>query len=133
MKNNWPETIEELLEECQRLIRKNDLYELGKRGEPYTGEIEPRVDGTDYLAGEYQYGVSMIPAQWVTHVISKATLGRGTCHIVKTWSDSDYDEDWRYRCSECGCFIGVYERDPKTGDVISADNYCPNCGREVVE
>lgn len=61
------------------------------------------------------------------------TLGRGTCHIVKTWSDSDYDEDWRYRCSECGCFIGVYERDPETGDVISADNYCPSCGRKVVD
>ena len=58
---------------------------------------------------------------------------RETCHIVKTWSDSDYDEDWRYRCSECGCFIGVYERDPETGDAISADNYCPNCGRKVVD
>lgn len=60
-----------------------------------------------------------------------ATLGRGTCHIVKKWSDSDYVEDWNYLCSECGCFIGVYERDPETGDVISADNYCPNCGRKV--
>lgn len=69
----------------------------------------------------------LTPAQAI-----EAALGRGTCRIVKTWSDSDYDEDWRYRCSECGCFIGVYERDPETGDVISADNYCPNCGRKVV-
>ena len=62
-----------------------------------------------------------------------ATVGREMCHIVKTWSDSDYDEDWRYRCSECGCPIPVDERDPETGDVFSAANYCPNCGRRVVE
>ena len=57
---------------------------------------------------------------------------RETCHIVKTWSDSDYDEDWRYHCSECGCLIPVDERDPETGDVISAANYCPSCGRRVI-
>lgn len=55
-----------------------------------------------------------------------------TCHIVKTWSDSDFVDGWRYRCSECMCFIPVIERDPETGDVISAANYCPNCGRRVV-
>lgn len=56
-----------------------------------------------------------------------------TCHIVKTWSDSDYVDGWRYRCSECMCFISVNECDPETGDVISAANYCPNCGWEVVD
>ena len=55
-----------------------------------------------------------------------------TCRIVKTWSDSDYVDGWRYRCSECGCFIPVNERDLETGDVISAANYCPNCGAKVV-
>lgn len=60
------------------------------------------------------------------------TRAEHTCRIVKTWSDSDYADGWRYRCSECGCFIPVDERDPETGDVISAANYCPNCGRKVV-
>ncbi len=55
-----------------------------------------------------------------------------TCRIVKTWSDSDYINDWNYRCSECRGFIPVNERDPETGDVISAANYCPNCGAKVV-
>lgn len=55
-----------------------------------------------------------------------------TCRIVKTPSDSDFMDDWRYRCSECGCNIPVNERDPKTGDVINAANYCPNCGARVV-
>lgn len=54
-----------------------------------------------------------------------------TCRIVKTWSDSDYVDGWRYRCSECDCFIPVDERDQETGDVISAANYCPNCGARV--
>lgn len=61
-----------------------------------------------------------------------AELGSGTCSIVKTWSDSDYVDDWRYRCSECGCNIPVNERDPDTGDVINAANFCPNCGCKVV-
>lgn len=78
MENNWPETIDELLDECQQLISRYDLYTLGKRGKPFTGETEPRVDGTEYLAGEYQYGVAMIPAQWVRHVLSNAELGSGT-------------------------------------------------------
>ena len=65
-------------------------------------------------------------------VICGMAVWRGTCHIVKTWSDSDFVDGWRYRCSECMCFIPVDERDLKTGEVISAANYCPNCGRKVV-
>lgn len=69
MDRNWPETIGELLGTCERLSNSRDLYTLGERGEPYKGESEPRVDGTDWLAGEYLYGVAMVPAQWVTHVL----------------------------------------------------------------
>ena len=72
MKGNWPNTIGELLNECEQLSNSRDLYTLGEYGEPFDGEDEPRVDGTDYLAGEYQYGVAMIPAQWVTHVLKGA-------------------------------------------------------------
>lgn len=32
MENNWPETIDELLDECQLLINKYDLYTLGEHG-----------------------------------------------------------------------------------------------------
>ena len=94
MENNWPETVDELLEECQRLISKNDLYTLGEWGEPFPGETEPRVDGTEYLAGEYQYGVAMIPAQWVTHVLEAATLGSGrvTEDSIDKWMRSFQSE-----------------------------------------
>lgn len=71
MKNNWPTTVEELVDECKRLEGRYDLYTLGERDEPFPGESEPRIDGTDYLAGEYQYGVAMVPAQWVTRVLGK--------------------------------------------------------------
>lgn len=70
MNNSWPTTVEELVDECEKLKSRYDLYTLGEKGEPFQGESEPRVDGTRYLAGEYRYGVAMIPAQWVTHVLS---------------------------------------------------------------
>ena len=84
---------------------------------------------TEYPDGWTGWGTAMSgsPEQAI-----EATLGRGTCSIVKTWSDSDFVDGWRYRCSECMCFIPFIERDPETGDVISAANYCPNCGRKVV-
>lgn len=61
------------------------------------------------------------------------TRSERSCRILKTWSDSDFVQDWNYKCSECGAFVPVYERDIATGDVSSAANYCPNCGAKVVE
>lgn len=132
MKNNWPETVDELIEECENLIGR-DLYTLGERGEPYAGEDEPRVDGTDYLAGEYQYGVMMIPAQWVTNVISPNELVTGTCKLEEIDKDCDtaseymLNREWCfdavYRCS-CGCRFGHAAHD--------RPRYCPNCGANVV-
>ena len=77
MKNNWPTTVDELVEECERLEKRYDLYTLGKRDEPFIGEDEPRIDGTGYLAGEYQYGVAMVPAQWVTSVLGATADAEG--------------------------------------------------------
>lgn len=56
-----------------------------------------------------------------------------TCRIITTRADSDYVDDWRYRCSECRCNIPVDERIRATGEIISAANFCPNCGAKVVE
>ena len=124
MENNWPETIDELMEECQMLVSKTDLYELGERGEPFTGEVGPRVDGTDYLAGEYMYGVAMIPAQWVTHVLEAATLGGGECEIETT--ESWLPAERYHRCKYCGAFFAVMDA---SGDIPPC--VCPNCGKAV--
>ena len=132
MENKWPETVDELLDECQRLISKYDLYTLGKYGEPFTGEKEPRVDGTEYLAGEYQYGVAMVPARWVTHVIKATTLGGGKLTaeqvrevVEKHWHDltagydmpaatalPEYSYDWQAIADELNTVIGGGECTP---------------------
>ncbi|WP_165170649.1 hypothetical protein [Adlercreutzia sp. ZJ242] len=66
----FPDTAEELLAECEALSDKYDLYDLGR---PRNGKWrhDQRPDGTEVGAGEYQYGVAMIPAQWVIHVLGK--------------------------------------------------------------
>ena len=61
-----------------------------------------------------------------------ATAGAGTCTIVKTWTDSDYADHWRYSCSECGYPIEVGERDIATGNPTSHANFCWNCGRRCI-
>ena len=95
-------------------------------------KVRQLVDVIDEAARKWgdelgEYTMKRICEAWNT----RAELVRGTCCIVKTPSDSDFSDDWRYRCSECGCNIPVNERDPETGNVINAANYCPNCGRAV--
>ncbi len=125
MEKNWPETVDELIDECQQLISKYDLYTLGKRGKPFTGETEPRVDGTEYLAGEYQYGVAMIPAQWVRHVLSSTELGHDTCE----WLYPQGPSGWLgfAECSQCG--YRVYEGTIDEREWVC----CPHCGAKIVK
>ena len=64
---SYPETLSELITECNYLVNRYDLFKLGEENvAPYS------PDGTAYLAGEWLYGIGMIPAQWVTHVFAKA-------------------------------------------------------------
>lgn len=117
---------------------------LDERGVEYEGETDEDgwaftrwhgFDDTGWLAASDELcGLLDLRGRYLftPEQAIEATLGRGTCHIVKKWSDSDFVDGWRYRCSECMCFIPVNERDPETGDVISAANYCPNCGARVV-
>lgn len=51
-----------------------------------------------------------------------ATLGRGTCHAEEQYLDSHSDLTVTV-CSECGV----------PTDDLEDCNYCPNCGRKVVE
>ena len=87
------------------------------RGELYCGHCDLTIGGNE----------AKTPDELV------ALLGQRTCHIVKTWTDSDYADHWRYSCSECGYQIEVGERDVATGNPISHANFCWNCGRKVIE
>lgn len=55
-----------------------------------------------------------------------------TCRVEMRRSDSDYTDEPRYVCSECGGFIPVNERDPETKAPVDTSRFCPNCGRFVV-
>lgn len=54
-----------------------------------------------------------------------ATLGRGTCHNAMPLlpSGMPYPDSWM--CSECGGRMD--------GIILEAGNYCPFCGREMVD
>lgn len=79
-------------------------------------------------------GANTVPLVIEMHQIIEdaAVAGVGTCTIVKTWTDSDYADHWRYSCSECGYRIEVGERDVATGKPTSHANFCWNCGRKVI-
>lgn len=132
MKNNWPTTVDELVDECEWLKCRYDLYTLGKRDEPFLGKGEPMIDGTDYLAGEYQYGVAMVPAQWVTSVLGD---------MEDAWTcqgeiDSDYFECklTTFKCHSCG-WSGVVDSGYAGYSFEDTDmpRHCPNCGSMVVD
>lgn len=55
----YPDTICSLELRCQDLCSEFDLFDLGEGPD---GKIHD-------MSGEYVYGVSMIPANWVIHVL----------------------------------------------------------------
>ena len=66
-----------------------------------------------------------------------ATLGRGTCQVdvLNTGDCAGYEcSEYIMHCNACGHEFGhvLYNED---GDVWMSEppNYCPNCGRRVVE
>ena len=78
--------------------------------------IEGHAIATEWAVGRdlsVCIGHPMTPEQAV-----EATLGRGTCHVR-----NDEDTCWYDVCSACGF---VWPDDYSV-------NYCPNCGRKVVE
>ena len=58
----------------------------------------------------------------------EATLGRGTCEVEKSWHGES--EMVEYRCIACDEYMSVEVVKP---DGEQPPNFCPNCGRRVVE
>lgn len=67
----------------------------------------------------------------------EATLGRGECEAeVEVVEFSQMQEIHRFTCSECGESFGAEEHGGLFGlvlDKVKLPNYCPNCGRKVVD
>ena len=57
-----------------------------------------------------------------------ATLGRGTCKVEESWHGES--EMVEYRCTACDEYMVVEVVKP---DGAQQPNYCPNCGKRVVE
>lgn len=58
----------------------------------------------------------------------EATLGRGECHIEAHFGE--------WYCTGCGVMVGTCDPDSELrvdGNYVEMWNYCPNCGRKVVE
>lgn len=147
----WPETAEYQTEaeaiaawNTRAAMEFDNWFYLPKPKEPIAEVTETTHawDGTkvkiDAFYQVQKQAVINLAKELDEHIIKRIcevwnTRAERTCRIVKTWSDSDYIDDWNYRCSECRGFIPINERDQETGDVISAANYCPNCGAKVVD
>ena len=87
------------------------------------------ANGFDYDAFEVPDGTLVLTAAHQDDLTPEqaiaATLGAGTCHTT-TPSDA-----WCFACSECGKSFPRHElrRAHNHGEI----NYCPNCGRKVVD
>lgn len=89
------------------------------------------IDGTSWTAerrraGDLRlYAIGCTPEQAIA-----ATLGRGACKpvISDNLTESDGTGDVWADCSECGHLLFVLT-DPNS----QPPNYCPNCGRKVVD
>lgn len=57
-----------------------------------------------------------------------ATLGRGTCRAANA-SEYAWDD---FECSECGWVTWGFIMEHEGCGTVAQPNYCPNCGREVV-
>lgn len=88
-----------------------------------TSDITTRWGNASYR--EWPNGTIRFSARGTTpEQAIEATLGRGTCHKVRVHEEIE-DE---MHCSECGRFLGF------AGDIGALPyNFCPNCGRKVVD
>lgn len=98
------------------------------------GKYWERTENSDYYCGGCGWKVtdhdSYCPE--CGGALHKATLGRGECHDAE---DSGTD----FCCSACGARLYIDTGDTYTmiaadeRTIIERPNYCPNCGRRVVD
>lgn len=88
------------------------------------------ADGYPMRAWETTNGTHMRVADLTPEQAIEATLGRGTCHAIisDNLTESEGMGDAWADCSECGHLLFVLT-DPNS----EPPNFCPNCGRRIVE
>lgn len=95
----------------------NSIYWDGNNGVPWTADL--------YFGSN----LSLFSPRCTPEQVIEATLGRGTCHpiVSDNLNESEGMGDAWADCSECGHLLFVLT-DPNS----KPPNYCPNCGRKVV-
>ena len=108
---------------------------LDERGVEYVAAEDGHTQHTWWSDGDHEIGASnsgkrlavynLTPAQAIA-----ATLGAGTCHAIisDNLTESEGMGDAWADCSECGHLLFVL-----TDLNSEPPNFCPNCGRRVVE
>jgi len=90
---------------------------MGDHSSQYPSPTDPYVWITEY---DYQA---------IADELNAAMVGRGTCH--------DKGNIERFICSECGCRLDLQDDDWEAtmwlDEAAMVPNYCPNCGRRVVD
>lgn len=88
-------------------------------------------DGIEWLANDHlngRLGLRALRYEVTPEQAIDATLGRGTCEVEESWHGES--EMVEYRCTACDEYMAVEVVKP---DGAQPPNYCPNCGRKVVE
>jgi len=109
----------------ERGVEWNNVFASAPRNdfttfEPELGTTVDVWQGGSLLGIEVKTSYSFTPEQAV-----EATLGRETCENVGYYIDST-----RFKCSACG--YNGWTRYAADGE-DRVPNYCPNCGRKVVD
>ena len=113
---------------------------LDERGVEWEGREDIHTDFT-FWCGVHACETGPKPSLAVYHLTPSqaiaATLGAGTCRIdlLNTGDCAGYEcSEYIMHCNGCGYEFGhvLYN---ENGDVWMSEppNYCPNCGRRVVE
>lgn len=113
-------------DELRRLLNERGVEWMPIAWNPTRETFYHTQDGVGFCADEYADGVKIYTDVTVTpEQAIDATLGRGTCENVGYYIDST-----RFKCSACG-FNGWTKYAADGNDRVP--NYCPNCGRKVVD
>lgn len=106
---------------------------LDERGVEWTGgHYTDWDDANGHPAEAFEFdGTLYVSCVLTPEQAVEATLGRGTCRDLA--ETPEYRDKTEFKCSECGyeySAVGGFGCD--AGDAPDF-NYCPNCGRKVVD
>lgn len=111
-------------EELRRILNERGVKWIHGR---LSSESTAWLDGDmAVVANEYGDGLLLVERKMTPEQAVEATLGRGTCRLVRRGNLTDWPEMVCWSCSVCG-FGWRHDVNDKQF------SYCPNCGRAVID